>query len=135
MKSQIQTADEELIERFESGTISGNAFHHSDHVRLAFAYLQGYPLVEALARFSAALKQFASAQGKAERYNETITMAYFFLINERMAENATSSWEEFARDNPDLLVWKDGILNRYYRESTLASDLARRVFMLPDKCA
>ena len=36
--------------------------------------------------------------------------------------------------NPDLLVWKDGILSRYYREATLKSDLARRVFVLPDKC-
>lgn|SRR5579884_115346 len=133
MKSQIQTADDELIERFESGTISGNAFHHSDHVRLAFAYLQGYPLVEALARFSAALKQFAAAQGKAERYNETITMAYFFLINERLERAQMVRWEEFARRNQDLFVWKNGILSRYYHESTLRSELARRVFVFPDK--
>ena len=34
-------------------------------------------------------------------------------------------WEEFARNNPDLLTWKDGILTRYYRAETLASDLAK----------
>ena len=37
------------------------------------------------------------------------------------------------RQNPDLLIWKDGVLSRYYREATLKSDLARRVFVLPDK--
>jgi hypothetical protein len=43
-------------------------------------------------------------------------------------------WEEFARRNTDLLVWKKGILDRYYRHATLKSDLARKIFVLPDKC-
>jgi hypothetical protein len=41
-------------------------------------------------------------------------------------------WEEFARNNPDLLSWKDGILTRYYRAETLASNLAKTIFVLPD---
>ena len=41
-------------------------------------------------------------------------------------------WDEFARDNPDLLAWKDGILAQYYRPETLTSDLARAVFVFPD---
>jgi hypothetical protein len=51
-----------------------------------------------------------------------------------MARGAVTDWEEFARQNPDLLIWKDGILTRYYHEATLKSDLARTVFLLPDKC-
>jgi hypothetical protein len=31
-----------------------------------------------------------------------------------------------------LLTWKNGILSRYYRAETLASDLARAVFLFPD---
>lgn len=51
-----------------------------------------------------------------------------------MARSEGESWEEFARQNPDLLIWKDGILSRYYQETTLKSELARNVFVLPDKC-
>ena len=51
-----------------------------------------------------------------------------------MAHGEAASWEEFARRNADLLIWRDGILSRYYRDSTLKSDLARKVFVLPDKC-
>jgi hypothetical protein len=51
-----------------------------------------------------------------------------------MTHAVGASWEEFALLNPDLLTWKDGILSRYYRESTLKSDLARKVFVLPDRC-
>ena len=88
----------------------------------------------ALDKFATALKRFAAARGKSGLYNETITHSYFFLIRERMARDPKSTWEEFAGRNPDLLVWKGGILARYYRESTLQSELARRVFVFPDKC-
>jgi hypothetical protein len=47
-------------------------------VRLAFEYLCRYSAVEALGKFSAALQRFAAAQGKAQRYHETITWAYCF---------------------------------------------------------
>jgi hypothetical protein len=68
-----------------------------------------------------------------DRAAETITCAYFFLIRERMAGGGGPVWEEFAQINPDLLTWKGGILTRYYCEPTLASELAREVFILPDK--
>jgi len=125
--------DSQLICRFECGDIDAENFHHADHVRLAFAYLCEYPVLQALEKFSTALKQFAAARGKTQLYNETITCAFIFLIRERMARTGCSDWEEFARSNPDLLAWKNGILDRYYREGTLRSDLARAVFILPDR--
>ena len=121
--------DDELIDAFEPGTLSEGSFHHADHVRLAFAYLSRYPVLEALEKFASALKRFAAARGKSDLYNETVTHAYFFLIRERMARCAGAEWEEFAQGNSDLLVWKGGILGRYYQESTLRSDL-----VFPDKC-
>jgi hypothetical protein len=127
-------SNEELIRCFESDALPADSFHHSDHVRLAFAYLCEHPVLPALEKFASALKRFATARGKPLLYNETITCAYFFLIRERMARCEGVSWEEFARENPDLLIWKDGVLSRYYRETTLQSDLARKVFVLPDGC-
>jgi hypothetical protein len=125
--------NEELILRFESDTLPDDSFHHADHVRLAFAYLSRYPVLQALERFASALKRFADARGKTQLYNETVTCAYFFLIRERMARGEGAEWDEFSSRNPDLLLWKGGILSRYYHEATLKSDLARTVFVLPDK--
>ena len=127
-------SNEELIRRFETDAVPEDSFHHADHVRLAFAYLCRYPMLPALQKFAGALKRFAAARGKPKLYNETITCAYFFLIHERMVRCEGADWEQFAGRNPDLLVWKDGILSRYYHEATLKSDLARSVFVLPDKC-
>lgn len=131
--------NQELIDRFERDLDPEMPFHHADHVRLAFAYLSQYPVLDALQKFSSALKRFATARGKTQLYNETITCAYFFLIRERMirlevAHSKAADWEEFAAQNSNLFQWKDGILGTYYREATLKSDLARTVFVLPDKC-
>ena len=46
----------------------------------------------------------------------------------------TEDWPAFAARNPDLLAWKPSVLEaRYYREETLWSERARRVFVLPDR--
>jgi hypothetical protein len=124
----------QLIKQFEDGTTPPGTFHHADHVRLAFEYLYRYPALEALEKFSAALRRFAAAQGKPQLYHETITWAYLLLIRERMARAGRSqTWEEFAERNPDLLIWKGGVLATLYRQETLDSDLARHTFVLPDQ--
>ena len=99
--------DQELIEQFENGTLPNDGFHHQDHVRVAFLYLTQYPVLEALQAFSKALRKFAEVHGKPQLYHQTITWAYLLLIRERMARaGKKQSWEDFARDNPDLLAWK-----------------------------
>ena len=126
--------EQELIAQFENGSLPPTAFHHTDHVRMAFAYLRQYPVLRALEKFSTGLKLFARTQGKENLYNETITWAYLFLIHERISRaGQPQSWEDFAEANPDLLMWKNGILKRYYAEETLQSDLAKSVFLFPDK--
>lgn len=145
-----------VIAEFEQGQAS-EPFHHADHVRVAFAYVSELPLLEAIAKFSAALQRFALAKGKPHLYHQTITWAYLLLIHERMARDGCvdsglpgsphcssphpspgqispgQSWEEFSECNRDLLTWKGGILERYYSRATLDSDLARQVFVLPDR--
>ena len=123
----------QLIGEFENGTTPAGSFHHADHVRLAFEYLARFPVLVALEKFSRALQRYAEAQGKAGLYHETITWAYLLLIRERMARAGQSqTWEEFSGANPDLLLWKGGILDRMYRKQTLDSPLARAVFVFPD---
>ena len=126
--------DEDFIEQFETCVLPGESFHHQDHVRLAWLYLGRYSLIDALLRFSEGLKRFAMAKGKASLYHETITLAYLFLIQERMKRcDKEQSWQEFADANADLFDWKNSILKTYYCDETLRSDFARSVFVFPDK--
>jgi hypothetical protein len=126
-------SDRELLARFEDGTIPNGAFHHEQHVRVAWMFVRHYGMPEALGRFSQALKRFAEAKGAVGLYHETITWAYLFLVAERIARAPGESWDRFAASNPELLTWKPSILDRYYAPGTLQSDLARRTFVMPDR--
>jgi hypothetical protein len=126
--------DQEFIRRFENCTLPAESFHHRDHVRIVWLYLRCYPVLETLNRFSEGLKRFATANGKANLYHETITWAYVFLIHERMARKGPEqSWAEFVDANADLFDWKNSVLKSYYHDDTLRSEIARRLFVLPDK--
>jgi hypothetical protein len=127
-------ADGALLAAFEGDGFAPGTFHHRDHVRVAWVYLEDRPLLEVLSRFAAGLRKLAAAAGKPGLYHETITWAYVFLVRERRAAPGTEDWPAFAARNPDLLQWKPSLLEtRYYREETLWSDRARAAFVLPDR--
>lgn len=129
--------DRDFVAAFEACTLPNGDFHHRDHVRLAWIYLNELPPAAALARFTKSLKRFAQAQSADGLYHETITWAYLLLIHERMARRvsgeAADTFEGFAAAHPDLLTWKPSILESYYQAETLGSELARRVFVMPDR--
>lgn len=125
-------SDDEFIASFEDCSLE--SFHHADHVRGAFLYLCRYPALEALQRFSTSLIRFATAHSKPGLYHETITWAFLLLIRERIARaGRPQTWAEFAAGNGDLLSWKDNVLKKYYCDETLYSDLARSIFLFPDR--
>ena len=122
----------ELIESFESNRIE--SFHHQDHVRMAWTYLREYGFPAGAQRFVEALQRFATANGKPQLYHATITWAYLVTIYERMSgEMGDGSWESFAAANPDLFTWKPSLIDGLYAPETIASEHARRVFVLPNR--
>ena len=126
--------DAELIRQFEDCSLPLEWFRHSVHIQIAFLYLCRYPALDVLGRFPEALKRYATAHGKDGLYHETITWAYILLIQERMTRaGRTQGWAEFKLMNPDLLNWSESILKHYYSSETLWSEMARRVFLFPDR--
>ncbi len=125
--------ERDLVAGIEGCTIAGRDFRHADHVRLAWIYLRDCPLLEAIARFSSALRRFAAHHGVPEKYHETVTWAYLLLIHERMRRGGEpQDWERFRAENADLFARNPSILDRYYARATLESDVARKTFVLPD---
>ena len=127
--------DEALVRSFEAGAMPPQGFHHAEHVRVAWWYLRQYPWIAALDRFRTALRRFAEAQGAPGLYHETITTAFVLILNERLDDGTSRGldWPAFAARHPDLLAWRPSILDRYYRPETLASERAKRTFLMPDR--
>ena len=118
----------DLLTAFEDCSLSPAALGHREHVCLAWTYLHRAPFGEAGDRFCASLRRFAEAHGKATLFHATISWAYLTLIHERLT---TDPFERFAESNPDLFDHASGALRRIYDDETLASERARRVFVLP----
>lgn len=123
---------QQLFDNFVDTSLPADQFHHQQHVQVAWLFVRKYGMPGALAEFTSAIKRFADAKGATGLYHETITWAFLLLIAERQARNPAASWPEFEAAHPDLLVWKPSILGRYYSKELLASDLARRTFLMPD---
>jgi hypothetical protein len=124
--------ERELFDRFVDTSLPADQFHHQQHVHVAWLFVRDYGMPAALSEFSAAIKRFADAKGAHGLYHETITWAFLLLIADRQARRPSDTWDEFEAANADLLTWKPSILNRYYSKELLASDLARRTFLMPD---
>jgi hypothetical protein len=129
MSAAVLLSDREFIAAMEDCTFPAASFDHREHVRLGWLYLREHPLLDALARFIVSLRRYAGSLGATAKYHETITYAFMFLIHERMARFPADSFDEFATANADLFC---PILKRYYRSETLASELARNTFVMPD---
>ncbi len=123
----------DLLEQFVDTTLPAEQFHHQQHVQVAWLFVRQHGMPAALAEFSAAIKRFAAAKGATGLYHETITWAFLLLIADRQARHPVETWPEFEAANPDLLTWKPSILDRYYSRELLASELARRAFLMPDR--
>ena len=125
--------DDELYQAFTSTALSADQFHHEQHVRVAWMFVCRHGMPAAIGEFSEAIKRFAAAKGAHGLYHETITWAFLLIISERQARQPAGTWPDFAEANPDLLAWKPSVLDRYYSKELLASELARRAFVMPDR--
>jgi len=120
---------EARVDRFLAGMIPARDFDHAMHVEVAWALLNRYPFVEALARCTAAIKAMAERAGAADKFNLTITAAFMALIDEHRRAHPHADWTYFIAANPDLLDKK--LLARWYTPERLRSAQARETFLMP----
>ncbi len=116
---------------FVRGDCDPANFPHREHVRMGFEMLRRHNFAETVLHFSRALRTMAARGGNPGAYHETITIAFLSLIAERMRDE--TDYEAFEALNPDLLDKRT--LERWYRPDRLASDRARRTFVLPGPIA
>jgi len=124
--------DQEFLNALERCELPAEAFTHAAHVRAGYLYLRAVGFDAALGRTRAAIRRYAAHLGKADKYHETITVAYLALIQQRLCEGGDAGeWTGFRERNQDL--FERDLLLRHYRRSELESELARRIFILPQR--
>jgi hypothetical protein len=124
--------DDEVLRAFEAGWPAGQAFHHLDHLRVAWAYLRRDGRPDGGRRVRVALRRLAAARGAADRYHETVTRFWIRLLGHLIetfpdADRFETLLERFPRLADKALPLA------HYRPETLHSVGARTGWVAPDR--
>jgi hypothetical protein len=123
--------DDQFLQAFESGSLPNAAFHHLDHLRMAWLYVRrdGAELGEA--EVLTHLKHFATVKGALPIFNETLTRFWVRLVAHVADHNPdANSFDALVTCWPRL---RDQSLPYYhYQRETLQSPAARNSWVPPD---
>ena len=94
--------DDELCATFDSAALPKEAFHHREHLRVAFIYFARHGAT-AVPRFCAALLRFATAHDVPAKYRHDLTLDYLERVRTRASGSVYADSEEFLAHHPELL--------------------------------
>lgn len=124
---------DDVVAGFEDASLPTARFDHTAHVWVAWNYLQREPVLAAAERYRTNLQRYAAAHGGANKYHETITLLYVFVIHERMQRAPGQDWPAFVAANPDVFAEGLGLVRQYYGDDLLADPVARACFVVPSR--
>lgn len=117
------------LERFARGEIDAAGFPHREHVRMGFEMLRRHDFAATVFHYSSAVRAMAAKAGKPQAFHQTVTIAFLALIAERIDSGDYADFDSFANANADL--FEKSALSRWYPAERLATEAARRTFLLP----
>jgi hypothetical protein len=123
-----------LVESFEAATLPLARFHHREHMRVALYYLSREPEADATTRMRDGLARFLAHHG-IEGYHETLTV---FWMKRLAAQLAATDRVRPLDDRIDAVIagCMDGPpISEYYTPEALASPVAKRIWVPPDRRA
>ena len=103
--------DQEFLQQFERCTLPFTEWNHRAHVKVAYLYLTGHPLEEAIDHIRRGIKRYNAAnnvpEGPESGYNETTTVAFMRLVHATIeaygAVFPVRTADEFCTTHPHLL--------------------------------
>jgi hypothetical protein len=123
--------DSAFLAAFESGSVPNSAFHHRDHIRLAWLYLRRDGPEAGARNVSNAILRFATAHGAAGRFHVSMTTFWVRLVQHVMSTvPGMRTFDELMCAFP-LLADKQAVY-RHYSRDLLNSPAARQTWLAPD---
>ena len=124
-------SDDAFLQAFEACQLDPGKFHHADHVRLAWLYIQRYGARVAEVRLLEGIPKFAKRAGAPQKFHHTATIAWARLVAAACCEsNSCGSFYLWIKRHPELL--NKHLLNEHYSAGRLESSEARRGWIDPD---
>jgi len=121
----------EFVRLVEACEFPTDKFHHGDHIRLAWIYVETLGAAAAEERICASILKFAMNLNHPEKYHDTMTRAWLRLV--AVGHTIGPQNGDFAAfiDHHRWLLNRDA-LSSFYSTATLMSDAARQGWVDPD---
>jgi hypothetical protein len=124
-------SDEDFLRAFEDLSFPAELFHHREHLRVAWLYLQSSDASRAAERMASGIRRFANHHGATQKYHHTLTMAWMRLVASALVETPEkSTFERFMAAHPELS--DKNLLAQYYSKELLQGPAAREGWIEPD---
>jgi hypothetical protein len=116
---------------FEGRRIDVGSSRHADHLKVMWGLIQAYGFEDAISSLVRGLRELNAAHGLPSKYHATITYFFAFCVAEQIHARPGETWEDFAASQAGLFEWPNRQLQEAYPNGELATELARRTFLLP----
>jgi hypothetical protein len=125
-------SDEEFVQAFEACRLPPDAFHHADHIRLAWLYVKRHGTSGAEVRLLAGIRKMALHAGAPQKFLFTTTVAWTRLVAAAQHSGpAANNFSEWILLHPQLL--DRDLLNSHYSPGRLETPEARSGWVEPDR--
>jgi len=129
-RPRVTPDDDAFVAAFQAGQIANEAFHHRDHLRLAWIQIRRLGLERASEAVTRGINHFASHHGSADRYNDTMTRFWVRVISLGISRHPELTFEELLAAEPHLL--DKGLPFRHWSRERMGSDAAKERWVEPD---
>ncbi|MBV1911668.1 MAG: hypothetical protein KUG78_20415 [Kangiellaceae bacterium] len=129
----MMLSDEQFISEFEAMTLEPQYFSHRGHIRISWLYLNQFNFDLACEKIEFGINRYATSLGAKDKFHCTLTRVLVVLIYGRMKKSSHKSWQNFIINNSDLVNNAQELISEYYSEELINSELARKLFVKPDK--
>jgi hypothetical protein len=126
--------DDDFVAAFLSGRLPPTAFHHRDHLRLAWCLIRRSGLQAATVTISDGIRRFADHHGQSGKYHETLTQFWVRIVSHLIDTRPdVTAFPRFLEAYPHLL--DTSLPYRHWTRETMQSQAARAQWVEPDLLA
>lgn len=125
--------DDAFLEAFLACRLPAKAFHHRNHLRVAWIHLQRLPIDEAIEQTCAGIARYAAHLDASHRYHRTLTEALVRLMAHAGGADRSLAFEGFLAQAPAFLGDCRIMVAEHYSPELLARPDARYDFLSPDR--
>ncbi len=123
--------DAEFVAAVLSGALAPTAFHHRDHLRLAWCLVRQSGVEAASRTIADGIRAFATRHGQAEKYHETLTRCWVRLVHHAIAARPeVATFDQFLAAFPWLL--EQDLPYRHWSRAVMQGQEARARWVEPD---